>query len=48
MICVSGAVDVVCEDGAQQKFVLDRGDVALLMPPGLWNIVESGKAPRCS
>jgi dTDP-4-dehydrorhamnose 3,5-epimerase-like enzyme len=41
MICVSGAVSVVCEDGRTQKsFVLDRGDLALLVPPGLWNTVR--------
>lgn len=41
MICVSGAVEVVCEDGnKQQTFVLNRRDRALLVPPGLWNTVE--------
>jgi hypothetical protein len=41
MICVSGAVNVTCEDGARQKtFTLDRRDLALLVPPGLWNTVE--------
>jgi len=41
MICVSGAVDVICQDANKQKrFVLDRGDLALLVPPGLWNTVE--------
>jgi len=41
MICVSGAVDVVCEDGNHKKtFVLERRNLALLVPPGLWNIVE--------
>jgi dTDP-4-dehydrorhamnose 3,5-epimerase-like enzyme len=45
MICVSGAVEVVCEDGSKQKsFVLDRGDVALLVPPGLWNTVQFRQA----
>jgi dTDP-4-dehydrorhamnose 3,5-epimerase-like enzyme len=45
MICVSGVVEVVCEDGGKQKtFVLDRGDVALLVPPGLWNTVEFRQA----
>jgi dTDP-4-dehydrorhamnose 3,5-epimerase-like enzyme len=41
MICVSGAVNIVCEDGIKQKtFLLDRGDFALLVPPTLWNTVE--------
>jgi dTDP-4-dehydrorhamnose 3,5-epimerase-like enzyme len=41
MICVNGAVDVICEDGSKQKtFILDRRDLALLVPPGLWNTVE--------
>jgi dTDP-4-dehydrorhamnose 3,5-epimerase-like enzyme len=41
MICVSGAVDVICGDGRKQEtFTLDRRDLALLMPPGLWNMVE--------
>jgi len=41
MICVSGAVNVVCEDGRNHEaFMLDRRDRALLVPPGLWNTVE--------
>src|SRR5215831_11264148 len=41
MICVSGAVDVVCEDGnSKNSFALDRRNQALLLPPGLWNTVE--------
>ncbi len=41
MICVSGAVDVVCEDGsAKNTFALSRRNHALLVPPGLWNTVE--------
>jgi dTDP-4-dehydrorhamnose 3,5-epimerase-like enzyme len=41
MICVSGAVDVVCEDGSRtDTFILDRRELALLVPPGLWNTVE--------
>ena len=41
MICVSGAVDVVCEDGIdKQSFALERRNQALLVPPGVWNTVE--------
>ena len=41
MICVHGAVDVVCEDGINKSaFALDRGNQALLVPPGLWNTAE--------
>jgi dTDP-4-dehydrorhamnose 3,5-epimerase-like enzyme len=41
MICVSGAVDVVCEDDTKKNtFALNRRDQALLVPPGLWNTVE--------
>jgi dTDP-4-dehydrorhamnose 3,5-epimerase-like enzyme len=41
MFCVSGAVNVTCEDGSQQRtFKLDRRDVALVVPPGLWNTID--------
>jgi dTDP-4-dehydrorhamnose 3,5-epimerase-like enzyme len=41
MICVSGAVDVVCEDGSKKNtFALNRRNQALLVPSGLWNTVE--------
>ena len=40
MMCVSGAVDVVCDDGREQRtFALDRGNVALLVPPTIWSTV---------
>ena len=41
MVCVNGAVDVVCDDGSKQRtFMLDRRNRALLVPPGLWNTVQ--------
>src|SRR5215469_10816360 len=41
MICVSGAVAVVCDDGRNKsRFALNRRNQALLVPPGLWNTVE--------
>jgi dTDP-4-dehydrorhamnose 3,5-epimerase-like enzyme len=40
MLCVSGAVEVVCDDGSDKKmFSLDHGDLALLVPPTIWNTV---------
>jgi len=41
MICVNGAVEIVCEDGrSKSAFALGRRNQALLVPPGLWNVVE--------
>lgn len=40
MICVHGAIDVICGDGREQRtFSLDRGNLALLVPPTIWNKV---------
>lgn len=37
IVCVSGAVDAVCDDGRERKaFSLGRPNLALLVPPGLW------------
>jgi UDP-2-acetamido-3-amino-2,3-dideoxy-glucuronate N-acetyltransferase len=45
MVCVHGAVDVICDDGRQQRtFKLDRGNQALLVPPMIWNTVNFLKA----
>ena len=39
-VCASGAVDVVCDDGrAQRSFTLDHGNLALAVPPMIWNTV---------
>lgn len=40
MICVHGAMDIVCTDGRTERtFSLDRGNFALLVPPTIWNAV---------
>jgi dTDP-4-dehydrorhamnose 3,5-epimerase-like enzyme len=37
MVCPQGAVEISCDDGVEQKaFVLDRGNVGLLVPPTIW------------
>lgn len=37
MICMSGAIEVVCYDGeAKQSWLLDRPNVGLLVPPSIW------------
>jgi dTDP-4-dehydrorhamnose 3,5-epimerase-like enzyme len=40
MVCVTGGVEVVCENGRKQRsFALDRANLALMVPPGIWNTV---------
>jgi len=40
MLCVHGVVEVVCHDGrTQQSFVLDRKNLALCVPPTIWNTI---------
>jgi len=40
MICVSGAVDVVCDDGRDCcTFVLDQNNLALVVHPTIWNTI---------
>ncbi len=37
MTCPSGSIEVECDDGvAKETFVLDRPNVALLVPAGIW------------
>ena len=37
MVCVSGAIEVICDDGeAERSLMLDRLNVGLLVPPSLW------------
>jgi WxcM-like, C-terminal len=39
-LCVSGAVDVICDDGLTRRtFTLDRGNLGLIVPPTIWNTV---------
>ena len=36
MLCVRGAVSVLCDNGSDRKaFLLDSGELGLLVPPGL-------------
>lgn len=40
MLCVHGAVDVLCDDSRDKEvFTLDRNNLALLVPPTIWNTV---------
>jgi dTDP-4-dehydrorhamnose 3,5-epimerase-like enzyme len=37
LVCVSGAIEVVCDDGNErQEIALDRPGLALLVPPSIW------------
>ena len=49
MVCVAGAIDVVCDDGHEHRsFRLDRGHLGLLVPPMIWNSVIFREGTRCS
>jgi dTDP-4-dehydrorhamnose 3,5-epimerase-like enzyme len=38
MVCVHGAVDVLCDDSRDREvFTLDRNNLALCVPPTIWN-----------
>ena len=40
MLCVHGVINVACDDGVERRtFSLDRGNLALLVPPTIWNTV---------
>ena len=40
MLCVHGAVDVISDDGRDRRTIaLERSNVALLVPPTIWNTV---------
>jgi dTDP-4-dehydrorhamnose 3,5-epimerase-like enzyme len=37
LTCPYGMVEVICTDGRQlRKYILDKPDVGLLIPPGIW------------
>jgi len=37
MICTQGVIEINCNDGRDQRsFLLDRGNVGLLLPPNMW------------
>jgi dTDP-4-dehydrorhamnose 3,5-epimerase-like enzyme len=38
MLCVHGSVDVLCDDSRDKEvFALDRNNLALCVPPTIWN-----------
>ena len=40
MLCAHGEIEIICDDGTTQRsFALDRPNVALLVPPTIWNTV---------
>jgi dTDP-4-dehydrorhamnose 3,5-epimerase-like enzyme len=40
ILCVHGAVEIVCDDSRNQKiFLLDRNNLAVCVPPTIWNNV---------
>jgi len=40
MLCVHGAVEIICDDYRnRQSFVLDRNNLALCVPPTIWNSI---------
>jgi len=40
MVCVHGTIEIICDDGADKRsFTLDRPNLALLVPPTIWNTV---------
>lgn len=42
LLRVSGAFDVVCDDGSNRKtFSLDQSGLALFVPPGLWLEIDT-------
>ena len=37
LVCVRGAIEVVCDDGNETRtIVLERSDLGLLVPPSIW------------
>ncbi len=41
MMCAHGAIDVVCDDGAERRsYALDREEAGLLVPPMIWTTLS--------
>ena len=37
MVCLSGSIEVICNDGfAEKRLLLDRSNLGLILPPGIW------------
>jgi len=44
LMCVTGSVNVVCDDGTDRKmFSLDRPELALFVPSGLWLEIDAAQ-----
>jgi dTDP-4-dehydrorhamnose 3,5-epimerase-like enzyme len=37
MVCLYGSIEIICNDGfVKKRFLLDRSNLGLMMPPGIW------------
>jgi dTDP-4-dehydrorhamnose 3,5-epimerase-like enzyme len=37
MVCISGSIEIICDDGKNQiQYLLNKKNMGLLVPPGIW------------